>query len=759
MRRFRPSNYALWAVCCCTCLRFASPGAAYAQAVQQADETTSSAPAVQLILSTKSSQYYAGEVIPLDLAFSASVPKRYEINNATYDRRGRMEYEQFIVEPKDAAHDPLSVYFNSIAGFIGGGLTSFDFLTSTPKIIHLNLNEWVSFDRPGTYRVSVVSHRVGDSAITDESRGNEIELKSNWIAIRIVVPDPSWQSAQLANARQVLDHTPQPPPPVQDPAREAAMAQLRYLGTEAAAREMARRLRGDDNNGDVACVFGLIASPHRDAGLAEMNRLFTAPDFPVSANFLLAMSILPLDPAATPETLRAERERNYGALQQRLVSVLPQKRGKAAATSLEALLSDSRVKTSDEVRKQLVPQLIGAFRALPVDQQAFWLQYRWDAIKDPQWLPLLRGMALQFKDYSNPREMAAYQSLLASGAALERWYELDPDGARDAVINEISRPKPRYGADVLGILPDKVLPEVEDQLAQHFLATDDYEVEGRLASLLFRYADSEEWPAVASKVTENIGTWACDPQDKMLAYALRVDPEVARPLLERAIAARGPDDNACRHTIFSDVGTLQADRVLEELALKSLTDADLEVAQDAARYLSNHGSAAAEQPLWDRYEAWNTQWKGGEQELRVTYATRNPNSAQLGLGQSLALALADGLGWLSDERKLQRIAGLGVGPYVSLQAERALQEWSELPRKLTCWTAGDTVNFHVAQYDLHSVDDLKTKLGQFPEGSQFLWSTFDSNNNSGCEKSFADISEFAQQHGCRLQRTPSRPVE
>lgn len=100
-----------------------------------------------------------------------------------------------------------------------------------------------------------------------------------------------------------------------------------------------------------------------------------------------------------------------------------------------------------------------------------------------------------------------------------------------------------------------------------------------------------------------------------------------------------------------------------------------------------------------------------------------------------------------------------MGPYVSLQAERALQEWSELPRKLTCWTAGDTVNFHVAQYDLHSVDDLKTKLGQFPEGSQFLWSTFDSNNNSGCEKSFADISEFAQQHGCRLQRTPSRPVE
>lgn len=84
MPRFQPSNYALWTVGYCLCLCFASPGAAYAQAVQRADDTTSSAPAVQLTLSTKSAQYYVGEVIPLDLAFSASVPKRYEINKPTY---------------------------------------------------------------------------------------------------------------------------------------------------------------------------------------------------------------------------------------------------------------------------------------------------------------------------------------------------------------------------------------------------------------------------------------------------------------------------------------------------------------------------------------------------------------------------------------------------------------------------------------------------------------------------------------------------
>ena len=73
-----------------------------------------------------------------------------EINSASYDRSGRMNYEQFIVDPKDATRDPLYFYFNSNGFFMGGGLTSFDFLTASPKIIHLNLNEWIGFDHDDT---------------------------------------------------------------------------------------------------------------------------------------------------------------------------------------------------------------------------------------------------------------------------------------------------------------------------------------------------------------------------------------------------------------------------------------------------------------------------------------------------------------------------------------------------------------------------------------------------------------------------------
>ena len=76
-------------------------------------------------------------------------------------------------------------------------------------------------------------------------------------------------------------------------------------------------------------------------------------------------------------------------------------------------------------------------------------------VKDPKRLPVLHALALQYEDFPELREMHAYESLQLSAAALTRWYEVDPEGARGAVIAEITRPKPRYNATTLGLLPDE----------------------------------------------------------------------------------------------------------------------------------------------------------------------------------------------------------------------------------------------------------------------------------------------------------------
>lgn len=88
-------------VLCAFCV-FTSPDFARSQTPEQ-DETEG--PQVELRVSTSTATFYLGEVIPLDLAFSSTTPKRYQINLARYDRSGRMDYEQFNVEPKDGTRD------------------------------------------------------------------------------------------------------------------------------------------------------------------------------------------------------------------------------------------------------------------------------------------------------------------------------------------------------------------------------------------------------------------------------------------------------------------------------------------------------------------------------------------------------------------------------------------------------------------------------------------------------------------------------
>ena len=68
------------------------------------------------------------------------------------------------MEPDSGWSDPLKSYFSSFAGFMGGGLINFEFLSETPIRIALDLNEWVRFELPGKYRVQRFSYSRGRGA-------------------------------------------------------------------------------------------------------------------------------------------------------------------------------------------------------------------------------------------------------------------------------------------------------------------------------------------------------------------------------------------------------------------------------------------------------------------------------------------------------------------------------------------------------------------------------------------------------------------
>lgn len=314
------------------------------------------------------------------------------------------------------------------------------------------------------------------------------------------------------------------------------MTTLRYLGSADAARELARHLRGDGNQVDWICMFGLIGSPNRLAGYEELKKLLVDPDFPVGGVFLDAIATVPLDPAGAAEGLRRQREANLKDARSTLMAAISIKRGKALAVSVDTVLQDFDPPIFQEGRGKLVSLLIEHFGQLATEEQRRWLEEKWPTVKDAAWVPTLRAIAAEYADYpvpNAPNVLPAYDFLKLSGDALIRWYELDPEGARPAVLAEIVRRRPRYSANTLGMLPDKVLPNEEHAIADHFLVAEGDAVEGNLASLLNRYADAAVLAEVLPKITRKAGPWACIPEYNAIAYLQRVDPEAAKPLAER----------------------------------------------------------------------------------------------------------------------------------------------------------------------------------------------------------------------------------
>jgi hypothetical protein len=488
----------------------------------------------ELHLSSNASTYQQGELIQLKLSFTSKIPNRYELNLARYDRSGRMGYEKFLVEPADGSVDPLLGYFKSVRTFFSGGLTNFESLSEKPTVIPLDLNEWVRFDKPGKYLVTVLSSRAGDTNVGTYKHGTRTEIRSNTIELEILAPDPAWQQAEL---QRILFELSKPPPAylaLTAEARYSALRRLRYLGSAEATRELARHLRGDELGAEGNFMFGLVGSPNRSIGLEEMRMLLVDPDFPVGNNFLTAMSILPLDPTETSESLLKQRDANFKAERSALIAALANKKGTALDESLKTVMQGIGSDEAFELKNQFVARLIESFDQLTVKQQLDWLERDWPKVNDPRWLPVVRSIAAQYTDFAPPHNrMDAYQSLKLTGTALMRWYELDPSGARAAVIAEIVRAKPRYSANTLGLLPDETLPTEQRAIALHFVSAPDYETEGNLASLLARYADAAVLPTVLGKIQQKValGHWECVPQSNSLKYVQKVDPEAAKPLL------------------------------------------------------------------------------------------------------------------------------------------------------------------------------------------------------------------------------------
>lgn len=702
------------------------------------------------------STYQIGERIPIDLSFTGPGNKQFEITMASYDRSGRMAYEQFDVEPNSGWSDPLALYFGSQGGSVGGGISSLGVLSSTPTVMRLNLNEWVRFDQPGSYTVVVTSHRIGDSLDANRtiSHPSDLILKSNPIHLKILPASSTWQKAKLATIIDELSSHPAAPR-IQPPAHEAAVADLRYLGTYEAAQVMAQYLRDDEPAMMYQCTFGLIGLPEtvRPKAVAAMDKLILDPDFPVSSWFITTLSVLQIV-AQEPERQQTERVQLSDETWESVLEALPAKRGSARAATVQTLLESHPKEMTEQKKLELGGILRGSLSDLPAEKQVSELRYDWDQIGSPSLLPTLQQLAKQSLKDPGSNLSTVYTTRELKSIALERWYQLDPDGARREAIRQIGSAHPSMTAESLYFLEKESLPQFESIWAAAFMGATDYQQEMVFASLLAHYGSGSAVPTVRKKAEEKIGEWACAPQGAALGYLIEFDPASARPLVERAVQARGPGKTACNHSIFQDIAHYSQDPMLREVAIQTLDDPDPEVTMDALIYLMSYGDASDEEPISNRYTKWSHKWRGHSGELDSRQAgSPAGNWQEIGLGENLARALIANQGWLASEKLIQNTIEKCVGEQMCQQLKQLADRARTTPYSISAYKQGENENYEIAQYSAKSLELLGVKIAQFPKGTRFIMA--DGNPEREEQKKLdGNIRNLLEQHGMVAENDP-----
>ena len=649
-----------------------------------------------------------GERIPLELSFTGPDGGNFQVSTATYDRSGRMVYEDFDVKPANGWADPLATYFVFGKTSMGGISSGPHMLSSTPFLLPLNLNEWVRFDQPGDYTVTVSSHRVG-SGIPPFGNHSPLTLQSNPIRLHIIAATPDWQDKQFAAIIAQLN----PPfaPGMQSPARVNALADLRFLGTPAAIDFMAKNLRDDRPELIGQCAFGLVgvSEAMRPTALAALNRELDDPDFPVSYQYFRVAVALQRSTNPTREVMLEEGKRASDAAWQAVLESLPRKNNKAQAATAQILTIDRGTERTPQQKAQLASVLASRLLDLPPSGQAQQLFYNWDAINSPSILPMLRTLAAK-PIAASGNDVYSQRDL--KSAALYRWYQLDSEGARQQVLEGIGVANPSLDASALWFLSNKSLPQFESLWAQEFLATSS----PTTGSLLVRFGTGAAASAIESSAREKIGKWACDPQAIALAYLVKFAPDTALPLLEQALAARGPGKTGCSRSFFDQVGHYAYGPVVTTVSIAALDDEDPDVARSAVNYLATYGDSSAEKPLWNRYQKWNERWSGQESNLEEMQAGVPAHWSEISLGQSLVQALSSSQGFLSSFPAIMRIRQLCL---VKQVCNAITTGRTEPPYRVTLMRIHGHDDFAIAQYHAHSAELLEAKIQQFPPGTAF----------------------------------------
>jgi len=730
-----------------------------------------------------------GEAIPLDLTFTSTVREKYHIDMAGYDRSGRMTSESFALEPSDGWSDPLTEYFNSgLFSFMGGGLRTIPELGPDPKVMTLDLNEWVRFERPGHYRLTVTSSRVIAGKDAENPAGIHVPVSSNPVEFEILPANADWSSEIAATALAGLNS--------EDGERRLRAARaLRFAGTDPAISAMVQRFRGDDF--DAQYMFGLLGAPNRKLAVQLLEEGLADPRHPITPTYLRTLAVLayrldhpePLPPAPTFhggenetqiqdwEAATKERRQALRTYVERYLTILAgsvqARRGRELGEALSTILVEGAeaglLKQPAFVRRleQLRADMPALFLQLPEGARGSLLAFWWSYLRSAEMLPVLSALYDRTPNFTR----GTYLNLIA---------DLDPKAARELVLQDMRRKQPTLLYDEIRFLGEELLPAMDDALASRLeqAARENSPLLSTFAKLIQRHATGAIAPRVESAYSGLRQVEAdCTIRGQLMAYFLRADFEFGRAALAKEQALPERDGSVgCAEIALATALPRDLPKV-EELVFAELRSGDPRLVATAAAALRRGGSAATEEHLWEALRRWHSRWYNRADELRRpddAQPSNAGNSTKAGKGSTgmifcgssslrpgakpeaiagyeLSDAIACGNGWLADGDKLAKLRALCVTQEQCERVEGYQAGWKTVPVVEIIVFDHEQVWPHFAQYEMQSLDSLWPKLKQWPKGTTLTCEPqFGPDQADHAESVVSEIQKFAQANGIVL---------
>jgi len=640
------------------------------------------------------------------------------VGNENYDRSGRLSgAEIFCIEPERGT-DPLDDYFHSLRAIMGGGLSSDQDPARQPLTMDLELNEWKSLP-PGSYRLAIIGNRLrlGQERDTTTWQNTIIPLRSNTVEFEVAPADPDWQASKLNSATRILDS-----PDAKTEEKKHAARMLRFLGSEASTRELARRYGAVDDPFEWEFKFGLFGTPHRELAIQAMKAELSNPEHPVTREYvstLVALEMLvdpkwrlPVYDSSRQEEWQRANDAHYAEVERRVneymqhASKEPHDAAAQAATASEILLSGLPLSNQEKTRWRQV--LLSNWSTLPIEKQNELIEYRWAEVGGPEWLPTLEQIV------SGPANPNRAMNKANRETALLRLWQVAPEEARPFMMQEMAKPQGDIRISVLGQLPERSFPQFEagwlDAIRQGGAADVDFQ-------LIDRYGSENMLPSVQSIYEPHRGEWACTPQTAMLRYFLRIKPDYGMKELSAAMASR--KSTGCYRMQMGGIGEYVRMPQVEKLAIQLLNDPAPAVASDAAKALEKYGSLEAENALWTRLQEFHEQWKDKPDEMLHPRPNMIVFDKDSGLEDALVQGILHGQAWFADAPTIRRLKELS-SPAKQNELDGALQSLGSGEFTLHMqWWPQDELNYTLGWYTGEGMANFRDKLAQFPAGSHF----------------------------------------